>query len=189
MWRFDGVSAVPVAAINESSPIGSVMYYSPFKVFDGRLFYTHRAFQVPYQLWGYDGSKAQKIMDLSPPLSPDYDFDFGVYKGALYFGVVAMIPGSDVLRQNELWCYDGKTPPKKVGMLTDLESGDSGFTHTQPCDFQVYKGWLYFGSNRHLYRCNGPVLEDLVASSAGAPRYFLALQEFFQSCDELLATL
>jgi hypothetical protein len=159
-WRFSGGTVQPVPAINNAPGLidNSRTRPAPFVVFGGRLWYV-RVTPLPerYQLWAFDGTSTVKVKALSPVGQfielEDHSFHLGVYRGALYFGVV--VPGSFPFSKDELWRVDAQGSATKVA---DLPGNASSFS--QPSDFAVYKGKLYFlGSN--FYRWDGSTVQGL----------------------------
>ncbi|HEX6269324.1 MAG TPA: hypothetical protein VFZ43_03745 [Anaerolineales bacterium] len=175
VWRFDGTSASPVAAINQT--VDQIQgftsfdgYVRTFTVFNGKLFYiliTPEPYR--YQLWAFDGANAQKISNLTPGNDwVELGFDLGVFNGALYFGVVAK-PGPYFQRQDELWSYDGQSSPKKIGELeiNELPGWEHDYLH--PKYFQVFKNSLYFSRGINLYRYDGASLQSVDGTIPRAP--------------------
>jgi ELWxxDGT repeat protein len=166
VWRFDGTSVVPVAAINQTEYASFKTMGRTFTVFDGRLFYILE--KPPYELWAYDGANAQLIANLSPENDfSSYNLGLGVYKGALYFGVVGSKPEKPE-KQDELWRYNVQAAPKKIEKIATLDGG-SILTQTgsQPADFQVFQGWLYFSTTiGTLYRYDGAGVPEPVSQSS-----------------------
>jgi ELWxxDGT repeat protein len=180
VWRFDGTSASPVAAINQT--VDQIQgftsfdgYVRTFTVFNGRLFYiliTPEPYR--YQLWAFDGANVQKIANLTP--ENDWvalGFDLGVFNGALYFGVIAQVeqpvPPNYLDRQDELWSYDGQSSPKKIGELEINELLGPEHDYLHPKYFQVFKNCLYFCRGINLYRYDGVSLQQVQASIPRAP--------------------
>jgi ELWxxDGT repeat protein len=161
VWRFSGGTVQPVPAINNAPGWidNDSSVPAPFVAFGGRLWYV-RVTPLPerYELWAFDGTSAVKVKALNPISTPpddlgDFSFRLGVYRGALYFGVV--VPGSFPFSKDELWRVDAQGSPTKVA---DLPGNANSFS--QPSDFTVYKGKLYFlGSN--FYRWDGSSVQGL----------------------------
>jgi ELWxxDGT repeat protein len=183
VWRFSGGMVQLVAALNSAS--GSVddgvLTKAPFVVFGGKLWHV-RVTPLPerYELWSFDGTSATKVKALSAGLS-DFDditereFQLGVYQGALYFGVVA--PGSPPFVKDELWRVGAQGSPTKIADLPG-----NAYSYSQPSDFAVYHGKLYFGG-AHFYRYDGSTVQQLspgifgvgqMTPFAKADRLFLA---------------
>ncbi len=183
VWRFDGVTAKAVDAINGAP--GSVddrdLVGSAFLVFKNRLYFVKQAGPPEnYQLWAYDGSVAKKIKALAEGKEhlTSYDFHLGVHEGALFFGVVT---GPSLERKDELWRYTGQGAPVKVATLGDAWSG------SQPQDFQTYREELYFGSGVHLFRFDGTAVHPLDVGPGGLPFYPRGMT-LFSSADQLYLT-
>jgi ELWxxDGT repeat protein len=169
VWRFDGKSAQPVEAINAAPGWveGSVLGQTVFVPFQGKLYYV-RTTPLPehYELWVYDGSDAVRLMALSPGDNiTSYDFDLGVYQGALHFGVVAAAPTDQNpwLHRDELWRYTGSGSPAKIA---DLGTATSG---SQPRYFRTYGGELYFAADGRLHRYDGSTVQNLSTAAPDLP--------------------
>jgi ELWxxDGT repeat protein len=158
VWRLAGNTPQPVAAINSApgSVDDEVLQKNPLVAFGGKLYYVRRT-PLPeiYELWSFDGTSSQKVKALtSGDDITSRNFHLGVYKGALYFGVVA--PVAQFVDQDQLWRTTAQGPPTKVADLP----GDA-FSYSQPVDFAVYKDKLYFSNAARFYRTDGSALELL----------------------------
>lgn len=164
MWRFDGNSAAPVAAI-DAIP-GRIddgdLIARPLVVFKDRLYFI-KAQGAAYRLWAYDGAVASSIkMLVEPGNTTSYKFGLGAYNNALHFG--AVVPGEAPFHQDELWKYGGTGAPVKVATLDGNADSSS-----QPNHFQVFQDKLHFSAGGDVYRYNGTTLEDLQAGPGGPP--------------------
>ncbi|HSL82720.1 MAG TPA: hypothetical protein VLF66_08075 [Thermoanaerobaculia bacterium] len=172
VWRFDGTTAEPVTAINAAP--GRVAGGGPFPErvfvpFAGKLYYI-RDTPLPahYELWAFDGASASKLKDLtSGDDIVSYNFDLGVYQGALYFGVVAPAPTPQNPWYNvdELWRYTGQGAPTKVATF------GAAWSSSQPSYFQTYQGKLYFVVGSELHRYDGSNLENVSAAAQNMPAF------------------
>src|SRR5262249_2724274 len=120
-----------------------------------RLYFVRRTPSEDYELWAYDGSSVAMIRWLAP--TDDFwdtmgNFDMGIYKNALYFGVHGL--NEEPYDAEELWRYDGQGQPVQVGVVA-LRSGLLG-------DLHVYKGKLYLTFHSEgLFRFDGSSVEKL----------------------------
>jgi ELWxxDGT repeat protein len=157
VWRFDGSTAAEVAAINQVGFIDQLgVREAAFTVFNGRLYFVART-GLPdhYELWAFDGAGVQKIRSLTEGDNiTSYDFGLAVYNGALYFGVVA---GATWPQTDQLWRYSGSGSPVMVAGL-----GGSAHSFSQPRDFEIFNGKLYFVAQNDLYRYDGQALTNVL---------------------------
>jgi ELWxxDGT repeat protein len=167
VWRFDGNSAAPVAAINAlpGHVLASDLIADPFVVFQDRLYFV-RDTPLPehYELWAYDGSGVTKIKALtSGDNITEYGFHLGIFENKLYFGVVVPVSWYE---EDELWSYDGQGQPVKVTTLPG-----HAVSFSQPQDFQIYKGKLYFsnGANAQFFRLDGSGVQELTTGDGALP--------------------
>jgi ELWxxDGT repeat protein len=184
VWRFNGSTAVLVPAINGIA--GSVDDWShteqPFVVFKNRLYFVKET-PLPehYELWAYDGSAVTKIKALTGGQNiVSYGFHLGVFKDALYFGVV--VPAVDPFDQDELWRYTGQGAAIKVATLPG-----NAFSFSQPGHFQTYKQKLYFRAGSGFFRFDGSMLQDLFAGTGGTP-YYPREMSSFPAADKIYLT-
>jgi ELWxxDGT repeat protein len=183
VWRFDGSAAAPVAAINALPGHADVsdLIAEPFVVFQNRLYFVRNT-PLPdhYELWAYDGSGVAKIKALTSGQNlVEYGFDMGVYQNALYFGVVVPV---DWYHQDELWRFSGQGQPVKVATLPG-----HAYSFSQPEDFQVYKGKLYFSAGSGFFRLDGSSVQEL-STGPGVLPYYLGNTSSFPAADRLFLT-
>lgn len=174
LWRFNGTAAEPVNAVNGAA--GSIedssVLAAPLVVFKGKLYFV-RDTPLPenYELWSYDGTSAVKVKALTPGNNgTSRDFNLGVYKGHLYFGVVAL--ADDLFDQDQLWRYDGQSAPVKLFSVPGNASSGS-----QPAEFVVYKDALYFTAGPGFWRYDGTSVEQ-IDDASGFPSQLRALSRF-----------
>jgi ELWxxDGT repeat protein len=159
VWRLTGGKVQPVTAINSLAKFGdSALDTSPFVVFKGRLYFVTYKTPFTLDLWAYDGAKATKIKMLTDTQNGvTYHSALAVYGEHLYFTVIV---GDQT---DELWRYDGQSAPAKVFTLP----GDA-VSSSQPTDFAVYGGRLYFGQGAdRTWRYDGAKVEDVTGLLAG----------------------
>ncbi|MGY4515050.1 hypothetical protein [Lysobacter sp. HA18] len=164
LWRYDGTSAQAVAAANAvpGRIETSDLIAHPFVVFKNRLYFV-KATGADYRLWAFDGSTMTLVKQLVPTGNfTTYGFDLGVYGDALYFGV--LVPADPLYVSDELWKYSGSGAPTKVAFLQA-----NAWSFSQPLEFTVFKGKLYFTSGSGLQRYDGSTLQSLGGSAGGAP--------------------
>ncbi|MDQ3289250.1 MAG: hypothetical protein M3Q42_13555 [Pseudomonadota bacterium] len=182
MWSFDGTTAQPVTAINNSPGKieSSSLTQRAMVSFKGRLFYVRRGGVADhFQLWSYNQLFPMKVASLVPANEiTEYSFDLGVYNDALYFGKVAGSPGN---LTDELWKFNGQGAPVKVASL------GSAYSFSQPGDFQVFKGKLYFGSGSRFHETDGVALQDPGAGPGGPPTSARHLSAF-PAADQMFLT-
>lgn len=181
VWRFDGVTAKAVEAINDvpGSLDDDIFSANAFVVFKDRLYFVKRA-PEHYQLWAYDGAATKKIKALAEG-NAEHHFHLGVHDGALFFGVVT---GPPLERKDELWRYTGQGAPVKAATLGDASPGSPG---SQPQDFQTYREELFFGSGARLFRFDGTAVHQI---DAGSGPFLIAplKMTLFSSADQLYLT-
>lgn len=169
VWRFDGTNVAPVAAMNQAAgrvETGAVLGARTMTVFGGKLYHV-RLTPVPevYELWSFDGVSMVKVKALTQGQDlTSRDFGLGVYQNALYFGVV--VPGQTSWQEvDELWRYTGSGSPTKLASLGNAVS------HSQPRDFEILHGKLYFLAQNDLYRYDGSTVEGLGSTTASLPSW------------------
>lgn len=155
LWRYDGTTAEQVD-LSSGSIDDSNLKASPLVVFKGKLYLVKWSSPSPfYKLWEYNGSSMSLFKTLTTADDvTGRDFNLGVYKGHLYFGVVTK--KDDVFYQDELWRSDGATAPVKIFTFPGNAS-----SYSQPTDFIVYKDNLYFSARSSLWRSDGTSVEEL----------------------------
>ncbi|TZF90982.1 hypothetical protein [Cognatilysobacter lacus] len=164
LWRYDGATVQLAGGANAA--VGSFVTDDigahPFVVFKNRLYFV-KAVGANYRLWAFDGNGATQVAQLVPDGNfTTYGFDLGAYGDALYFGTV--VPADAPFVADELWKYTGSGAPMKVAGLTKHASSFS-----QPAEFNVFKGKLYFTGGAGLYRYDGTSLELLPGGAGGVP--------------------
>ncbi len=91
LWSFDGTNAQMVAEINPTPDPGNgdtfLMDSSPssFKVFDGVLYFSADDGVHGRELWSYDGTTTQLVLDINPGQYGSEVNELTVFNGALYF--------------------------------------------------------------------------------------------------------
>ncbi|GAB1596850.1 hypothetical protein [Lysobacter claricitrinus] len=164
LWRYNGTTTQLVGAANAVAGAfeTSSLTAHPFVVFKDRLYFV-KAVGAEYRLWAFDGTAMKLVKQLAPAgNTTSYGFDLGVYGDAIYFGSV--VPADPPFESDELWKYTGIGAPAKVATLPA-----HAFSFSQPGDFTVFNGKLYFTAAQGLHRFDGSNLVLLPSGPAALP--------------------
>ena len=140
LWRTNGTAATQVTTIlagNGGDPRNLCVY-------DGDLYFSANDGAHGNELWKWDGAAASLVEDLVPGGQYDSGNPSGmtVYDGKLYFSAWDADHGC------ELWAYDAATEDAarvaEINPTPNPGGGDDWMMDSNPMDFIVYEGVLYF---------------------------------------------
>ncbi len=152
LWSFDGTNALMAAEINPTPDPGNgdtfLMDSSPgsFKVFNGLLYFAANDGVHGRELWSFDGTTAQMVLDINPGEYGSEVSELTVFQDTLYFSAVsglnALEPQVFALAMMPLPAPLRLSPPEMMAgaeLRLTLENSDgSPITTDQLARIQVY---------------------------------------------------
>jgi ELWxxDGT repeat protein len=156
LWHYDGSTAEQTAEVTPIPSLAGVVY-------EGALYFPGEKEEYK-ELWCYDGQTARRVGDPTGENLPSKVQHLTVYSGVLYFHARDRSTGY------ELWRYEEGSEMSRVADLNEgtcqAEYTGAGPDDTVPCssepsDFAVYDGVLYFAADggergRELWRYDQP---------------------------------
>lgn len=151
LYFYDGVNP-PVIPANAESRDVDLEDIDQLFAFNGQLYFAAKNSRndAGVELWRYTPAQnlVGQVADIAPGVASSSPKNFAIYNNKLYFAA------DDGVHGEELWVYDGSSPPQ---MVADLVAGDEP---SVPEELTVFKGKLYFtsikaGEGKQLWVYNG----------------------------------